>query len=200
MRPVGSEVANGDAEERDDHNAHGGEEHLIDARRSLHTTQIQQGEQQGKRDEPPARRDSGKEIEHRLSAPDGADERVDHVVHGHAPAGDEAECRMDLAPDIGVRRARAGIDARHASVADGGEHHRDHADEDAGDHLSLAGVGEDAVAGHRRGGLDDDDAVHHQVPQAEGAFQTGRGGGVPGGCARHVERKFPSLSAAANHK
>ena len=42
-----NDVAHGDAEESDDHHAHGGEQHLIDARGGLDAAQIQQREQHG---------------------------------------------------------------------------------------------------------------------------------------------------------
>src|SRR6516162_9532308 len=90
---------------------------------------------------------------------------------------------MQLAPDVGVGGTGARIDARHASVADGGEDHRDHRDEHSGDDVPLTCVGERAVSGHGRSGLDDDDAVENEVPKAESALQTG------GGCAAYCRSR-----------
>ena len=88
---------------------------------------------------------------------------------------------MQFAPYIGVGRAGAGIDARHPSITHCGENHRDHRDQDGGDHVSSAGVAENAVGGHGRGGLDHDDAVQNQVPKRQRSAKPGSGGGRSNG-------------------
>ena len=93
--------------------------------------------------------------------------RVEHVVHHHAPAGDVAEGGVDLLADVGEGGPGAGIGARHAAVADGGEQHGHHGDQDGGDDVAAAAIAEHAEDGHRRRGLDDDDAVEDQVPETE---------------------------------
>ena len=47
---------------------------------------------------------------------------------------------------------------------------------DGGDHVASAGIAENAISGHGRGGLDHDDAVQNQVPKRErSAKAQGRG-------------------------
>jgi hypothetical protein len=82
---------------------------------------------------------------------------------------------MQFAPHIGISRTRAGIHTRHASITHGRENHGDHGDQNRRDHMSLAGVAENSICRHGRGGLDDDDAVKDQVPKRERAAKPGRG-------------------------
>ncbi len=63
-----------------------------------------------------------------LAANDGADERIQDVIHHDGPAGDVAERGFEFLADVGVGGAGAGIGARHFAVADGGEEHGDHGD------------------------------------------------------------------------
>ena len=78
---------------------------------------------------------------------------------------------MELLADVGEGGARAGIDARHAPVAEGGEQHREHADEDRGDDVATRFRAHHAEDAHRGDGLDDDDAVEDEVPERERATQ-----------------------------
>ena len=82
--------------------------------------------------------------------------------------------RMKLLANIGKRRARAWIDARHATVADRGEEHSHHSNEDGGDDMAACLIADHAVDAHRSRRLDDDDAVDDEVPQFERAFEMGR--------------------------
>src|SRR6185312_12173455 len=78
---------------------------------------------------------------------------------------------------IGVRRASAGIDPRHASIAHGGEHHGDHGNQNRSDYVTLASVTEHAISGHGSRRLDDDNAVKNQVPKRERSTKPQAGGG-----------------------
>ena len=82
---------------------------------------------------------------------------------------------MDFAAHVGVGGAGAGIRARHFAVADGGEKHRDHGDEDGGDHVAACFVADHAVDAHGRDRLDDHDADDDQVPEGEGALEADGG-------------------------
>ena len=82
---------------------------------------------------------------------------------------------MNFLRNVGKRRARAGIRARHASVADAGEEHGDHGNQDRGDDMSVAAFGEHAEYGHRRDRLNHDHAVQNQIPERERAAQAGSG-------------------------
>jgi len=77
-----------------------------------------------------------------------------------------------------------GVNARHAPIADGGEEHRDHRQQNDCDDVTAGFLVEDAEDGHRRGGLDEDDAVEDQIPKAQCALQSDRFG-VSSGCGRH---------------
>src|SRR5205085_12323176 len=143
----------------------------------------QHGEQGGEENRPGKVRDLWSEISGGFGAPDGANQRIQNVIHGHAPAGDVSQAGMKLAADVSKSRAGARVSARHASVADGGEKHGHHGDEDGGDYVAARLGAHHTEAGHGRGGLHDDDAVEKQVPQAEGAVESGGlvgGGGLRG--------------------
>ena len=84
---------------------------------------------------------------------------------------------MDLATDIGVGGARAGISAGHTAIADGGEEHGDHGDEDGGDHVAMGDLADDPEGRHRSGRLNEDDAVEDQVPETRARLRRGAEGG-----------------------
>ena len=115
------------------------------------------------------------QVHGRLAAPDGADDGIEHVVHRQAPSGDEAQPGVDLAAHVGVGGAGAGIGARHAAVADGGEQHGDHGDQHGGDHVTMRHLADHAERRHGRGGLNQDDSVEDEIPQSQRALQV-RGG------------------------
>src|SRR6185312_3209650 len=100
------------------------------------------------------------------------DDGIQHVVHEHSPADDVTGEGVNFIGDIRVGGAGAGIDAGHASVADGGEQHRHHSTEDRSNHVATSGVIDHAVDAHGRSGLKDDDAVEKQVPELEGPAQS----------------------------
>ena len=160
-------------EKRQDDRAHYGAEGIVDARRSLDPAQIERSKQPCKKQGPKQARirnlqaGPGQQIGHRLGAPNGADQRIENVIHRHTPSGDIAERGMQFAAHIGIGRAGAGIHPRHAAVAHGGEYHGDHRDQNRSDHMALAGVAEDSIRGHGRRGLDHNDAVHDQIPERE---------------------------------
>ena len=56
-------------------------------------------------------------------------------------------------------------------VADRGEKHRDHRDQDGGDHVPTRLLRDHTEHRHRRSGLNHDDAVKHQVAEREAPMQ-----------------------------
>jgi hypothetical protein len=81
---------------------------------------------------------------------------------------------MDLLADVGEGRSGARIDARHSPVADGGEQHRHHRDQDGGGDVAVTALRQHAVARHRRHRLDDDDAVKDEIAEGERALEARR--------------------------
>ncbi len=107
-----------------------------------------------------------------LAAPHDADHRVEHVIHDHAPPGDVAERGIDFLPDVSERRAGAGIGARHASVAEGGEQHGNHGDQQRGDDVAASAIAQHSEDGHRGDRLNYNDSVKNQIAKRECAPQT----------------------------
>ena len=174
-----------------DHQGHGAGQHFVDARGGAHAAQVERGKKRGKKHHPDGVGNVRSEISRSLAAPDGADQRVEHVIHGHAPAADVAQRGVQLAAHVSVGGAGAGIEPRHAPVTGRGEQHGHHGDEHGGDHVAVRGFADHAVNGHGRGRLDDHQAVHNQVPKRELAAQPPRTGsiagrGLPGGHAGSV--------------
>ncbi len=102
-----------------------------------------------------------------LRAPDGADQRVEHVIHHHAPTSYIAGSRMDLLGHIGERRTRTRVGSRHAAVGNAGEEHSHHGDQDGGHHVPVPALAEHAENRHGRDRLNDDHAVENQIPQRQ---------------------------------
>ena len=145
------------------HHAHKNGHSRIDPSGSLYAANIQQREHHREENLPAPNGNSGRKRMRLLRAPDGADQRVEHVIHHHAPAGYIAGGRMDFLGNIGERRTRTWISSRHPSVGNTGEEHGHHSDQDGGHHVSAGLVADDAVNAHGRDRLDHDDAVQHQV-------------------------------------
>ena len=123
----------------------------------------------GKDNQPRIERHSRHDIHRRLGGESRADQRVEQIIHHHAPAGDVAERGMDFLSDIGVGGSGTGIDARHAAIADGGEQHRHHGDQNRGHDVAVRGVADHAIDAHGRGRLDDDHADENEIPQGQRA-------------------------------
>ncbi len=158
-----------DANDRAHRNGHYG----VDACGCLDSADIQQRKNDGEENFPAPDRDARRERVCLLRAPDRANQRIEHVIHHHAPSGDVAEPGMNFLRDVGERRTRAGIRARHAAVADAGEEHRHHRDENRGNDVPASTLAENAENRHRRDRLDDDHAVQNQIPKRECAPETG---------------------------
>jgi hypothetical protein len=79
-----------------------------------------------------------------LADPDNADHGIQKIIHDHAPTSYIAQRRINLLPNVGEGGTRAGVHSRHASIADGGEKHRNHGDENRGHNVAPAAVTEDA--------------------------------------------------------
>ena len=161
--------------ENDDHHTHCGGKARVDSGRGLDSLNVQSREHRDEEEDPSHVRDRRGKFVRLLAAPDGADHGIEQVIHYHAPAGDIAERGIDLLPHVGERGAGAGIGTRHAAIAEGGEQHGNHGNQDRGDHVPVAPIAERSKHRHRRGRLDDDDAVEDQVPQGEGAAKMRRG-------------------------
>src|SRR5579864_8736560 len=78
---------------------------------------------------------------------------------------------MDLLADVSESGARAGIGSCHAAVADRGEKHCDHGDENCCDHVAVRRFTHHAKGWHGCSRLDDDDPVEDEVPKAQGTPQ-----------------------------
>jgi len=178
------EIAYGVGKEDSYDEAHAEGEKAVDAAGGADSAEIEGGEDDAKGHGPGGVGDLRKDVARCGAAPDDADDGIQDVVHEHGPADDVAEHGVELAADVGVGGAGAGIDARHASVADGGEEHGHHGDEDGGDDVAACNVTDHTVDSHGRCGLDDDDAVDDEVPKLQGAAEAGGsrlgGGGVQG--------------------
>ena len=175
------------AEEEDNDEHHAGAKHLIQPRRGLDAAQIDPGEEGGKDQDPDIIGQAGKDVHRGLAQKAVQISGFEQVIHHHAPADDVAEGGVDLLAYIGISRACAGIDARHAAIADGRKQHGDHGDQNRGDHVAMGLVADDAVNAHRRGRLDNHHADDDQVPQAQRAFEP-NGAGISGsGCGNLLD-------------
>ena len=76
------------------------------------------------------------------------------------------------------------VHTRHAAIADGGEEHGDHGQQDYRDDVSAGFSVENAEDRHRRRGLDQDNSVEDQIPEAQRALQS-HGLGLRLGSGRH---------------
>ena len=108
-------------------------------------------------------------------APHRTDQRVEHVIHHHAPPRDESNARMNFLSDVSECRTRARIRPRHSSVADPRKQHRHHRDQDRRYYVASSSVAQDAVDGHRRHRLNYDDAIQNQIPERQCTPQAWRG-------------------------
>ena len=164
-----------------DDGGHDGEHERVRARHGADASEVEVGEQSDDERRPYGIGNRGHEALQGERAVDGVDGGDDEVVEEHGPAGEEAGVGPEGAADVGVRGAGGGVARRHASVAERGEHHGDHGDED-GEHDMSAGVDEDdAEDADRRDGLDEDDAVDDEVPHGEDALAWVGGDGVAAG-------------------
>lgn len=165
--------------------------HGVDPRRCLHAVQIEQREHRSEEDRPGDIRYSVYEILRCLATPDRADQRIQDVIHRHAPAGQITEAWTELAAHVHEGRAALRICARHSSIADGGEQHGDHRAEDRRHYMPVRLVVDDAEAWHRSGRLNEDDAVEHQVPIAKTALERNLAG-AEGRFGRHLGSSVPA--------
>src|SRR5580704_12597729 len=78
---------------------------------------------------------------------------------------------MNLFADIEESRAAVRIDARHAPIADRGKKHGYHSEQNHSDDVATRHVIKNAEDTHGRRGLNENDAVKHQVPKAQTALQ-----------------------------
>jgi hypothetical protein len=69
--------------------------------------------------------------------PDGVDKRLQEIVENHRPTGQEPKVRIQSSAHVRVSRAGHRIDRRHASIAEGRDHHSEHGDEDDGYEVAV---------------------------------------------------------------
>src|SRR6202034_2530068 len=154
-----------EGEKDHDDDGHSRGHHVVDASRGFDAADVEKRESAGVEDRERPIRQEGKNILCELAADDRANQRIQDVIHHDGPAGHVAEGGIQFLANVGVggagRRTRAG----HFSVADGGEEHGDHGDEDGGDDVAAGVVTDYAVDAHGRNRLDDDDADDDQVPE-----------------------------------
>jgi len=168
--------ARGGGQYKNNHHAQRGSHAGVDARGSLNAVAVESREEQCEEDDQYPIGNAGQKDHGRAAAPDGANQRIEDIVHDQAPAGDIAEGGMDFPADIKEGRAPVGIDAGHAAIADGGEHHGHHGQQNHRDHVPPRNIVEHAEHRHGRRGLDENDAVEHQVPEAQAALQANGSG------------------------
>ena len=75
-----------------------------------------------------------------FTAPDRADDRVEHVVHDHAPTRNVTERWVNLLAYVGERRPCARIGTRHAAIADRRKKHCNHGDQNHSCGMSMAAL------------------------------------------------------------
>src|SRR5882672_1583193 len=107
-----------------------------------------------------------------LRAPDRTDQRIEDVIHHHAPAGYVPCPWMNLLRHIGKGRARARICPGHLAVTDAGEKHCHHGNEDRCNNVPFSTIAQNSEYGHRRYGLNYDDTVKNQIPECKSPPQT----------------------------
>ena len=164
---VPENVAHSGGKNHHNHRPHPSCHARVDARRRFHPTDIQQRENRREDDLPSPHRKAWRKIMRLLRAPNRADQRIEHVIHDHAPAGDISRRWMNLLRNVRECRTRARIRARHSSVADPRKQHRHHCDQDRRHHVAFSPFAQHAEDGHRRHRLNHDDAVQNQVPERE---------------------------------
>src|SRR3984885_468765 len=188
-----------EGEKDHDDDGHSGGHYVVDASRGFDAADIEKRESAGVEDRQRPIRQERKDILCELAADDGANQRIQDVIHHDGPAGDVAESGIEFLANIGVGRAGRRIRASHFSVADGGKEHGDHGNEDGGDDVAAGVVANYAVDAHGCDRLDDDDADNDQVPEGKDAAEfycglRGLGGLVGHGSSCDLFPAFQSLS------
>ena len=157
------------SEKDDNDDGHSGGHYVVDARGSFDAANIQQRKRTSIEDRERPVRQEGQNILGELATNNGADERVEDVVHHDRPTSDVTERGIQFLADVGVSGTGGRIRTSHFAVADGSEEHGDHGDKDGGDHVTARVVADDAVNAHGRDGLNNDDADDDEVPETEDA-------------------------------
>jgi len=168
---IPQDVARRDHKENCNHHAHSRCQRRVHPSRGLHSLDVQQRKHQRKEDRPRPVRHARRKHVRLLAAPDGADDRIEHVIHHHAPASDVTKRGIDFLADVGEGRAGTGIGARHAAIADGGEQHCHHGDQDRRNDVPVSAVAEHTKHRHRRDRLNHDHSIQNQVPKGKRAPQ-----------------------------
>ena len=78
---------------------------------------------------------------------------------------------IEAAAHICIRRSCGGIQSRHASVADCGDHHGKHCDENDRREVPVGELLRDTVERDRGDGLDENDAIEDKIPEGEDASE-----------------------------
>src|SRR5271168_3018779 len=90
--------------EKNDHDAQPCCNRGVYASRSLDAAQVEDGEEPGKEQHPQYVRNFGDEVNRGFTAPDGADQWIENVIHGHTPASHIAESGMQFFANVRERR------------------------------------------------------------------------------------------------
>lgn len=119
----------------------------------------------------PAGRKIVDELIHADGAENDTDDRDDQVIEKHGPARHKTKVGIQPAPDVGVSRAGRGIQAGHASVTHGGQHHGHEGKKDGGRHMAEGFLVGGPKNSHRSDWLDQHDAVKDKIPHAKNTAQ-----------------------------
>src|SRR5438309_1501522 len=79
--------------------------------------------------------------------------------------------RIQSLPHIRISRTCRWIERRHAPVADSGNQHGEHGDQNDGGKVPIGKFLSHSIKRHRRDGLNEDDAIEDEVPKSENALE-----------------------------
>ena len=139
------------------------------------------------------------QLRERDRAVDRADQRDQQVVEKHRPSGQKPEARVKAQPDVGIGGTGRRIERRHLSVADGGQPHCYHSEQDCRDGVpvgKLLGKSEEGDGSDRH---HQHDAVEDQVPERQNPTEPGRRrafGGGRGGAGFGRAHEIPRFDYA----
>ena len=103
--------------------------------------------------------------------------------------------RIQSLPHIRISRTCRWIERRHAPVADSGNQHGEHGDQNDGGKVPIGKFLSHSIKRHRRDGLNQDDAIEDEVPKSENALEpVGRSNGSRGFHSRVLDYVRMGLS------
>ncbi len=105
------------------------------------------------------------------SDPNSTEQGLQDVVQQHGPSDEKSHMRADRLAYVSVCRTRRRIDACHAAIAEGCDHHRQHGDQNGRDGVSVGEFLRNAKQRNRSRGLDQDQTIKDQVPKRQDSSQ-----------------------------